>query len=92
MSRLSDLRQMAVNQMATRLASELDAIIRQCLERTLGESFSLESLRGRLACHIDQTTRVETYVFDSTALVSFWPMEFHYEGLTIRVTRTYKVH
>lgn len=78
------------NQMSTDLAAQFDGLLRKEVAKHLGDGFALESLRGRLARCVE-ASQVETYFLDGKALISFWPPEFHYEGLTIRVTRNYKV-
>lgn len=77
--------------LATGMAQEFDATLREAITARLGEGWQLEELRGRLTRLSYEDEVFEDWTLDGQPLLRAWPIEVVHEGTKIKVRRNVAV-
>lgn len=78
-------------QLATRMAIELDSAILHAIQRRLGTTeVDIQGLIGRLHRHIIRGSEVETYLLDGRPLLRVYPLELTGAGTFVTARRVFE--
>lgn len=78
-------------QLATRMAIELDSAILHAIQRRLGTTeVDIQSLIGRLHRHIIRGSKAETYLLDGRPLLRVYPMDLVHAGPCMTARRVFE--
>lgn len=78
-------------QLATRMAVELDYAILHAIQRRLGTTeVDIQGLIGRLHRHIIRGSEVETYLLDGRPLLRVYPLELTSAGSFVTARRVFE--
>lgn len=78
-------------QLAIRMAVELDSAILHAIQRRLGVTeVDIQGLIGRLHRHIIRGSEVETYLLDGRPLLRVYPLDLKHAGSFVTARRVFE--
>lgn len=80
------------NEVAKKIASDKDAIIRKSITARIGPEWNLEDVLPRLRWYQERGKPESILALDDKPLITMWPAENHTEGNEMKWTIKYRKH